>query len=67
MLAYRVLSGGSAGDPDCAPHATFTQELAQLGWTDGRNVRIDYRWAKVCRTKSANTRRKLLRLAATSS
>ena len=23
----------------------FLQELQQLGWTDGRNVRIDYRWA----------------------
>src|SRR6516164_764593 len=22
----------------------FTQTLAQLGWTDGRNVRIDLRW-----------------------
>jgi hypothetical protein len=21
------------------------QELQQLGWSDGRNVRIDYRWA----------------------
>jgi putative tryptophan/tyrosine transport system substrate-binding protein len=24
--------------------AAFLQELKQLGWTDGRNVRIDYRW-----------------------
>ncbi len=24
--------------------AAFVQELAQLGWTDGRNVRIEYRW-----------------------
>jgi len=23
----------------------FTQGLAQLGWTDGRNMRIDVRWA----------------------
>src|SRR5262245_66131465 len=22
----------------------FAQGLQQLGWTDGRNVRIDYRW-----------------------
>ena len=22
-----------------------SQPLQQLGWTDGRNVRIDYRWA----------------------
>jgi putative ABC transport system substrate-binding protein len=24
--------------------AAFTQKLQQLGWTDGRNVRLDYRW-----------------------
>ena len=26
------------------PHRGFLQGLQQLGWTDGRNVRIDYRW-----------------------
>ena len=25
--------------------AAFVHDLQQLGWTDGRNVRIDYRWA----------------------
>jgi putative ABC transport system substrate-binding protein len=25
-------------------HAAFLQALQQLGWTDGRNVRIDARW-----------------------
>ena len=25
--------------------AAFRQELQQLGWTDGHDVRIDYRWA----------------------
>src|ERR1700730_15745236 len=24
--------------------AAFLQEMQQLGWTEGRNVRIDYRW-----------------------
>jgi len=24
--------------------AAFTQALADLGWTDGRNVRMDLRW-----------------------
>ena len=27
-----------------APIAAFLQGLQQLGWTDGRNVMIDYRW-----------------------
>ena len=25
--------------------AAFQKALQELGWTDGRNVRIDYRWA----------------------
>ena len=33
-------------DPDWKPrHAAFTQALAGLGWTDGRNARMDVRWA----------------------
>src|SRR4029077_1830141 len=27
-----------------AHRAVFQEALLQLGWTDGRNVRIDYRW-----------------------
>jgi putative ABC transport system substrate-binding protein len=26
-------------------HSSFTKALADLGWTDGRNVRMDLRWA----------------------
>jgi hypothetical protein len=26
-------------------YSAFTQALADLGWTDGRNVRMDFRWA----------------------
>ena len=33
-------------DPDGKTYVSaFTQALADLGWTDGRNVRIDLRWA----------------------
>src|SRR6266567_3328855 len=28
-----------------ARNAAFLQGLQQSGWTDGRNVRIDYRWS----------------------
>jgi putative ABC transport system substrate-binding protein len=40
-----VLSNLTADDPEAqARNAAFLQALAQLGWTDGRNVRIDFRW-----------------------
>ena len=40
-----VLVGASGDGMDAqARHATFLQGLQQLGWTDGRNVRIDARW-----------------------
>jgi hypothetical protein len=46
MLRIGVLDGGiAADDPEGkASFAAFVQELQQLGWTEGRNVRIDYRW-----------------------
>ena len=46
MRRIAVLAGGTAAnDPDgLARTAAFLQELQQLGWTEGRNVRIDYRW-----------------------
>jgi putative tryptophan/tyrosine transport system substrate-binding protein len=41
-----VLTGTKADDPDTkARFAAFEQALQQLGWTQGRNVRIDYRFA----------------------
>lgn len=41
-----VLTGTSADDPqNKARHAAFEQALRQLGWTQGRNVRIDYRFS----------------------
>jgi putative ABC transport system substrate-binding protein len=42
-----VLYGGAvnAADPDAQANIeAFLQVLQPLGWTDGRNVRIDYRW-----------------------
>ena len=41
-----VLMGWAESDPDAkADLAAFVQGLAQLGWAEGRNVQIDYRWA----------------------
>jgi putative ABC transport system substrate-binding protein len=40
-----VLMSGDENDPEQKRRVSaFTQALAGLGWTDGRNVRIDLRW-----------------------
>jgi putative ABC transport system substrate-binding protein len=41
-----VLLALAADDPQSAARiAAFLQGLQQLGWSDGRNVQIDYRWS----------------------
>jgi putative tryptophan/tyrosine transport system substrate-binding protein len=46
MRRVGVLLNRVAGDPEeQARLAAFLQRLQELGWTDGRNVRVDYRWA----------------------
>jgi putative tryptophan/tyrosine transport system substrate-binding protein len=41
-----VLMNLASDDPEAqARIAAFQQALQELGWTDGRNVRLDYRWA----------------------
>ena len=45
MRRIGVLMGQAADDPEAqARVAAFVQGLQELGWTDGRNVRIDIRW-----------------------
>src|SRR5262245_65585831 len=45
MRRIGVLAGLSADDAQGqARLVAFVQGLQQLGWTDGRNVRIDFRW-----------------------
>jgi len=57
-----VLMGSTADDPEWqARFAAFQQGLQQLGWSDGRNVRIDTRWAT---TKLDDIRRHAAELAA---
>jgi putative ABC transport system substrate-binding protein len=44
MRRIGVLTSGAARDPDTqADYAAFLQELKQLGWSNGRNVRIERR------------------------
>src|SRR6478672_11011956 len=46
MRRIGVLMGWNETDPEAQSNlAAFVRELQQLGWTDGRNVRIDYRWS----------------------
>jgi putative ABC transport system substrate-binding protein len=46
MRRIGVLMASAADDSVYQAHiAAFLRGLAQLGWTDGRNVRIDTRWA----------------------
>ena len=46
MRRIGVHTGTRADDPDGkARFAAFEQALGQLGWTPGRNVRIDYRFS----------------------
>ena len=42
-----VLMAFDENDPVAKPRVSaFTQALADLGWTDGRNVRMDVRWGR---------------------
>jgi putative tryptophan/tyrosine transport system substrate-binding protein len=46
MRRIGVLMNLSENDPEAQRLvATFREGLAQLGWTDGRNLYIDYRWS----------------------
>ena len=46
MRRIGLLNLPAADDPEGkARNAAFVQGLAQFGWTDGSNVRIETRWA----------------------
>jgi putative ABC transport system substrate-binding protein len=45
MRRIGVLAQGAANDPEVAARLTaFVQGLQELGWSVGRNARIEYRW-----------------------
>src|SRR5262249_9071690 len=46
MRRVGILMGYAEGDPEAQVLlSALLGPLAQLGWTEGRNLRIDYRWA----------------------
>jgi putative ABC transport system substrate-binding protein len=46
MRRIGVLMGWPENDPEAQlERAAFVHELQKLGWVDGRNLRIDTRWA----------------------
>ena len=53
-----VLMAGDENDPLAKSLVSaFTQAFAHLGWADGRNVRMDLRWADDINRMRARSRR----------
>jgi putative ABC transport system substrate-binding protein len=64
MRRIGVLLPVAADDPDPqAFYAAFVQGLQQLGWTDGRNLRIDTRWGAGNAADSRKSATELVALA----
>jgi putative ABC transport system substrate-binding protein len=62
MRRIGVLVAATADDPEYQPRMkAFGQGLALLGWTDGRNVQVDTRWAA---TNADDIRKHAVELAA---
>jgi ABC-type uncharacterized transport system substrate-binding protein len=64
MWRIGVLTSLSADDPEAeARNTAFLQALQQLGWTDGRNVRIDFRWGAADADRNRRYANELVALA----
>jgi putative ABC transport system substrate-binding protein len=64
MRRIGVLMRLAADDPyDQAHVAAFQQALQQLGWNDGRNVRIDVRWDESDAVRARRSAQELVALA----
>jgi putative ABC transport system substrate-binding protein len=59
-----VLMNAAADDPEFTRRVrAFVQELQRLGWTDGSNLRIEYRWAAGDANRVRNYATELVALA----
>ena len=59
-----VLLGFAESNPEQrAFFAAFVEELARLGWVDGRNVRIEQRWTNADKTRAQTFAAELRRIA----
>jgi ABC-type uncharacterized transport system substrate-binding protein len=64
MRRVGVLMTLAADDPEGLARVTaFAQRLQELGWREGRDVRIDYRWAAADAASSHRQAQELLTLA----
>src|SRR5262245_32803160 len=58
-----MLSGLAASDPEAqARVASFQQGLKELGWTEGRNLRTDFRWSTGAATEMRTFAKELVEL-----
>jgi len=59
-----MLMNLAADDPEASARVTaLARALQQLGWIDGRNVRIDYRWNAADADRSRKSAAELIALA----
>src|SRR5262249_27715706 len=64
MRLIGVLSGGAdTDDPRSRPNISAFAALQQLGWTDGRNAKIEYRWPAGDANKTRKYAEELVALA----
>ena len=64
MRRIGVLLTGAADDPESlARVGAFLQGLQELGWTDGRNVRLEYRWGSADAERIRKSAAELVALA----
>jgi putative ABC transport system substrate-binding protein len=64
MRRIGVLMNLTADDDDASPRVTaLAQGLQQLGWTVGRNLRIDYRWGAMDAERARRYAPELIALA----